>query len=48
MSRLFFRLRGLRSYRGSALLASCGERISHMLIAVAFLWGLTSWAMGWW
>jgi len=37
-----------RPYRGSALLASCGQRLARVSVAVAFLWVLTAWAMGWW
>jgi len=37
-----------RSYRGSALLASAMGRMLRVLAAVAFLWGMTAWAMGWW
>ncbi|WP_165930984.1 hypothetical protein [Paralcaligenes ureilyticus] len=38
----------LRSYRGSALLASCGARVARVALVVAAMWGLTGWAMGWW
>ncbi|NYT62620.1 hypothetical protein H0A66_09885 [Alcaligenaceae bacterium] len=37
-----------QSYRGSALLASCAQRLAYMLVAVAWLWLLTGWAMEWW
>ncbi|NYT82692.1 hypothetical protein H0A70_14480 [Alcaligenaceae bacterium] len=36
-----------RRHRGSALLASCVQRMACMLAAVALLWLLTGWAMGW-
>ncbi|WP_158238544.1 hypothetical protein [Pollutimonas subterranea] len=35
-------------YRGSGLLASSVQRLARVSIAVAFLWMLTAWAMGWW
>ncbi|HLR13734.1 MAG TPA: hypothetical protein VK104_08995 [Burkholderiaceae bacterium] len=37
-----------RRYRGSALLASAGWRLARMLVVVAMLWMLSSWALGWW
>ncbi|HWK69214.1 hypothetical protein [Pollutimonas sp. M17] len=40
--------RGPRTYRGSALLASCIRRMAYMLLAIAFLWCLTAWALQWW
>ncbi|MGB6102359.1 MAG: hypothetical protein WBF88_00730 [Pusillimonas sp.] len=39
---------GARRYRGSALLASCLQRVAKVSLAVLFMWALTSWAMGWW
>jgi len=35
-------------YRGSALLASCWARMARVALAVALLWALTGWALGWW
>ncbi|WP_158238241.1 hypothetical protein [Pollutimonas nitritireducens] len=35
-------------YRGSGLLASAVQRLARVSLAVAFLWMMTAWAMGWW
>jgi hypothetical protein len=34
-------------YRGSGLLASAGQRCARVAVAVAALWVLTAWGMGW-
>ncbi|MFT0545038.1 hypothetical protein ACMHYO_01625 [Allopusillimonas ginsengisoli] len=40
--------RSSRPYRGSALLSSCWQRAARVSVAVAFLWLMSGWAMGWW
>lgn len=37
-----------RVYRGSALLDSCFQRFSRVLLVVALMWLLSGWAMDWW
>ncbi|NYT38075.1 hypothetical protein [Allopusillimonas soli] len=39
--------RGARRYQGSALLASSISRVTRVALAVAGLWLLTAWALGW-
>lgn len=37
----------VRKRSGSTLLASCGARVARVTLAVAAMWVLTGWAMGW-